>query len=230
MNDFTSTEFVPSYTSESYAPSHPPEGLFPPTQTLQLLHVNNKQQKFSFPPETSQFQYDIKVHQNTGFLKKPDLLVSRDIGTLEEIGEGRFEKYGPGTTIKYSESGETHDLQLESSLSQRFVVTVDGKALWWWQPSRHSKLVAEVVTARNELMAGFTFSGEHTLVGRNVKDDTVLGVLEVGEQYVKRREVLDQLVSMTVVLVERGKRRGQNLRAIERTSPIASSLSSGMVY
>jgi len=97
--------------------------------------VNRKHQIFSFPPGSSPFHYSIQVNDSSSLIKKPDLIISRDSGTLEKVGEGRFEKYCPGITLKYPECVKIHDLQLESSLSQRFMITMDGKALWWWQPS-----------------------------------------------------------------------------------------------
>ena len=220
-------ETLPSYTAEAHRPANSDTELesyssITPVQTLQLLHVNRKLQTFSFPPGTSSFQYSIQVNDSSGLIKKPDLIIARESGTLEKIGEGRFEKYGPGTTIKYIESGMVQDLQLESSLSQRFMITVDGRAQWWWQPSRSNKYVAEVVTAGNELMGLFTYSGDHVLVGRDVKDDTVLGLLEIDMKYANQQSVLDRLVSMTVLLVERARRRGRNLHGADGTSPLAT--------
>lgn len=199
-------------------------------QTLQLLHVNPKLQTMSFPPGSASNSYNVKVNDGTGFLNKPDLLISRDTGTLEKIGEGRFEKYGPGTTIKYPESGKIHDLQLETSLSQRFKITHDGKPLWLWQPSIQDKYLVQVLTASNELIAQFTYSGEHTFVGRDVKDNTVLGVLEVDGTHAHDQAMLDQLVCMTVVLVERSKRRGRKLHGAEGTSPMTSLALNGGYY
>lgn len=225
-------DFAPSYEETSGSTSYNSvPGYYAPmksVQTLQLLHVNRKIQTFSFPPGTYDFHYSIKVRDNQNLFKKPDLLIGRERnGIIERVGEGRFEKYGPGTTIKYFESGILQDLQLESSLSQRFMITIDGKPLWWWQPSRRDKQVAEVVTDTSKLIAQFTYTGEHTLVGRDVKDDAVLGVLEVDELYASQREVLDQLVSMAALLVERGRRRGRNLRGTEGTSPMAGLASNG---
>ena len=236
MEDSSSIEPAPSYTPEtSGSTSHDQmqDSCLPigPAQSLQLLYVNRKSQTVSFPPETASFHYNVHVNDSSGLIRKPDLIISReDGGLVEKVGEGRFEKYGPGTTIKYPESGAIHDLQLESSISQRFMITLDGKALWWWQTSRRDNRVAEVVTSGNEIIAQFTYSGIHTLVGRDVKDDTVLGVLEVGDQYASQPAVLDQLVSMTVVLVERGRRRGRNLRGVEGTNALAGMVSDGIMY
>ncbi len=235
MSTFLSIAPVPQYSElpshstssnllqENYAPMKS-------GQSLQLVHVNRKLQTLSFPPGSSSHNYNVKINGGTGFLNKPDLLISRDSGTLEKIAEGRFEKYGPGTTIKYSESGKIHDLQLETSQSQRFMVTVDGKPLWFWQPSQEDKYLVQVVTAANGLVAQFTYSGEHTFVGRDVKDDTVLGILEVAEPYASQQAVLDQLVSMTVVLVERSKRRGRKLHGSEGTRPMNSLALNGGYY
>ena len=235
MSTFLSTAPVPQYSElpsgstsfnllqENYAPMKS-------GQSLQLVHVNRKLQTLSFPPGLTSHNYNVKINDGTGFLNKPDLLISRGSGTLEKIAEGRFEKYGPGTTIEYSKSGKTHDLQLETSQSQRFMVTVDGRPLWYWQPSQQDKYLVQVVTAANGLVAQFIYSGEHTFVGRDVKDDTVLGVLEVAEPYASQEAMLNQLVSMTIVLVERSKRRGRKLHGTEGTRPMMSLALNGGYY
>ena len=80
-------------------------------QTLQLLQVNRKRMTFSFFPETTPIRFEVHVNNSSGLIKKPDLVISREnCGLVENVGEGRFEKYGLGTTIKYSDSGKTHDL------------------------------------------------------------------------------------------------------------------------
>ena len=108
------------------------------------------------------------------------------------------------------------------------MITLDEKTLWWWQPSRRDKEIVEVVTPEDELIAQFTYSGIHTLVSRDVKDDTVHGVLEVDDPYANRPAMLDQLVSMTVVLVERGRRRGRDLHGFEGTNALAGLASDGI--
>ena len=232
MGEHLPSDLTPSYEEASRSTTyHPVQEYYAPMQsirTLQLLHVSRKVQTCSFPPGANNFHYSIKVHDSQTLIKKPDLIIGRESnGLIDKVGEGKFEKYGAGTTIEYSESKEIHDLQLESSLSQRFMITVGGIPLWWWQPSRRNKEIAELVTDRNELVAQFTYSGEHTLLGRDVKDDTVLGVLEVDGHYASQRNLLDQLVCTTVVLVERGRRRGRNLRGAEGTSPMFGLASGG---
>lgn len=69
----------------------------------------------------------------------------------------------------------------------------------------------EIVTPSNRLMAQFTYTSEDTFIAKNIKDSTVLGTLEVAEA-ASQQCVLDQVVCTTVVLIERAKRRGQNLR------------------
>lgn len=91
------------------------------------------------------------------------------------------------------------------------MATVNGKPLWCWQPSQRDGYFVQVVTAAKGLLAPFTYSGENTLVGRDVEDDTVLGVLKVNEPHASQQAVLDQVVSMTDVLVESSKRRGRKL-------------------
>lgn len=58
-------------------------------------------------------------------------------------------------------------------------------------------------------------------MGRDVKDDTGLGSLEVSEEAYEQG-VVDQMVCMTVVLVERTKRRGRKLKGSEGGAPMAS--------
>lgn len=160
MDYFPSLDRTPAYSAGPSGPtsSNPAREYYPPmnsVRTLQLLHVSSKLQTFSFPPgDPSLPQYNVKVTKSATFLDKPALAISRESGgTSQKVGEGRFEKYGPGTTIKYVESCKTQDLQLESHQLQRFMVTVDGKPSYWWQQSLRDKHVAEIVTPSNELMA-----------------------------------------------------------------------------
>lgn len=235
MDDLLSKDQVPQDVERSLgsASSKIAQEHYAPTnssQVLRLIHVNRKLQTLCFLRGATSHSYNVKVNDGRGFFDKPDLRISRDNGTLEKIAEGRFEKYGLGTTIKYSESGKIHDLQLETSQSQHFMVTVDGKLLWYWQPSQEDRYLVQVVTAAKGLMAQFTYSGEHTFVGLDVKDDTVLGVLEVNEPYASQQAVLDQVVSMTVVLVERSKRRGRKLHGAEGSRPMMSLAPNGGYY
>ncbi len=73
----------------------------------------------------------------------------------------------------------------------------------------------QAVTAANGQMAQCTCSGETTFVGKIVENDTVLGVLEVGESYAGQQALLDELMSMKVVLVESQERRGLKLHGTE---------------
>ncbi len=190
-------------------------------KTLQLRRVSSSVETFYVeqgdPYATG---YSIKVRNSTNFLNKPDLVITREQNHLStKVGEGRFEKYSAVTTLKYPESGVAQDLQLESHQSQRFAVNVNGKPCWWWQPFKVRKYRAEMVTTSNRLLAEFTYSGEHTFMGRDVTHGAILGTLEVGEEAFEQG-VLDQVVCITVVLVERAKRRRSILKGADGGAPV----------
>ncbi len=76
-----------------------------------------------------------------------------------------------------------------------------------------------MVTTSNRLPAEFTYSGEHTFMGRDITDGAVLETLEVSEEGFEQG-VLDQVVCITVVLVERAKRRGRFLKGADGGAPM----------
>lgn len=83
-------------------------------------------------------------------------------------------------------------------------------------------LLVEIVAPSNELIARFAYSNNHNFSDKVIKFDTVLGELQVEEQYASNQTVLDQVVCMTVTLVEREKRRQHELKGEEGTAPVAS--------
>lgn len=224
----TGFDALPAYSAQPFGPAvaspNPQMDYYPPMtsfKTLQLRRVSSSVETFYVeqgdPYATG---YSIKVRNSTNFLKKPDLVITREQNQLStKVGEGRFEKYSAVTTLKYPESGVAQDLQLESHQSQRFAVNVNGKPCWWWQPSKVSKYRAEMVTPSNRLLAELTYSGEHTFMGRDVTDGAVLGTLKVSEEAFEQG-VLDQVVCITAVLVERAKRRGRILKGADGGAPM----------
>lgn len=233
--DISGFSSVPAYSSQSSQPasSNPQIDYYPPMDsftTLQLRQVSSSiQTLYIGQGDPYAASYSIKVRNITNFLNKPDLLISRELNKIStKVGEGRFEKYSPGTTIKYLDSGIIQDLKLEDHRSQRFIVTVNGQPVWWWQPSKVDKYRMEIVTSSNRLLARFAYSGEHTFMGRDVKHGTTLGNLEVSQEAYEKG-VVDQVVCMTIVFVERTKRRGRKLKGSEGGAPMTSLGSNVMI-
>lgn len=90
-------------------------------------------------------------------------------------------------------------------------------------------LLVEIVAPSNEFIARFVYSNEHNGSDKVIKFGTMLGELQIDGQYVNNQTVLDQLICMTVTLVEREKRRQQKLRGEEGRAPVAS-LEAGNVH
>ncbi|KAK4696097.1 ribosome assembly protein 3, partial [Lecanoromycetidae sp. Uapishka_2] len=194
--NFSGLDTLPAYSAQSSQPasSNPQKGHYPPMssfKTIQLSQVTASEQSCSTEQgDTHAASYSIKVRDSTSFMNKPDLLICRERNNLStKIGEGRFSKYGPETTIKYLESGIVQNLQLEDHHSQRFEITANGKLCWWWQPSKVDKYRMEIVTPSDRLLAQFTYTGEHAFMGRDVKDGTVLGDLQGKPKNVKAVEL-----------------------------------------
>lgn len=143
--------------------------------------------------------------------------------------EGRFEKYCPVSKIKDRESKKIEELRLENHETQRIIGTIDGIPLGWWQPSQVDKLLVEIVTPSNELIAQFVHSNDHNFSNKVIKFGTVRGELQVNEQFASNQTVLDQVVCMAVTLTEREKRRQHKLRGEEGTAP-ATSLKAGITH
>lgn len=90
-------------------------------------------------------------------------------------------------------------------------------------------LLVEIVAPSNELIARFVYSNDHNFSDKVIKFDTVLGELQVSEQYASDQTLLDQVVCTTVTLVEREKRRQHKLRGQKGTAPVAS-LKDGIIH
>lgn len=84
-------------------------------------------------------------------------------------------------------------------------------------------MLVEILAPSNELVARFVYANDHNFSDKVIKFDTVLGELQVNEEYASNQIILDQLVCTTVTLVEREKRRQHKLSGEKRTAPVAGS-------
>ena len=89
-------------------------------------------------------------------------------------------------------------------------------------------LLVEILAPSNELIARFVYSNDHNFSDKVIEFGTVLGELQVDEQYASNQTVLDQVVCTTVTLVEREKRRLHKPREEEGPAP-AASLTAGIL-
>lgn len=225
----------PSYMPTRGSPqpsSNPPLASYPPMKSYQSLHlkqISSKAQVLTFDqPHPTHPSYDIKL-TSTSFLK-PDLAISREHNNIaQKVAEGHFEKYNPVSRIKYHDSHKVEEFRLEDHQTQRSIGTIDGIPWGWWQPSQVDNLLVEIVAPSNELIARFVYSNDHNFSDKVIKFDTVLGELQVNEEYASDQTLLDQVVCTTVTLVEREKRRQQKLRGQEGTAPVAS-LKDGIIH
>lgn len=225
-----------NYTLNTDAPQasfNPPQASYPPmknSQSLRLTQISSKAQTLTFDqPHPTRPTYNIETTSTSFLGHKPDVAISREHNNIsQKVAEGNFEKYHPISKIKYRESKKVEDLRLENHQTQRICGTIDGMPWGWWQPSQVDNLVVEIVAPSNELFARFIYSNDHNFSDKIIKFGTVLGELQIDEQYVSDQIVLDQVVCTTVTLVEREKRRQHKLRGEEGTAPVAS-LTAGII-
>ncbi len=216
------------------ASSSPPRASYPPMKSHQSLHLkqlSSKAQTLTFDqPHPTNPTYNIETTSTSFLGLKPDLDISREHNNIsQKVAEGHFEKYSPVSKIKYRESKKVEELRLENHETQRIVATIDGMTWGWWQPSQVDSLLVEIVAPSNELIARFVYSNDHNFSDKVIKFNTVLGELQVDEQYASNQRILDQVVCMVVTLIEREKRRQHKLRGEEGTAP-AASLKAGIVH
>ena len=231
--NFPSMNYSPKRSSPEASPN-PPQASYPPMkrhQTFQLKFVSSKAQILTFDqPHPTHPIYNIETTSTSLWGHKPDLAISREIHNIsEKVAEGRFEKYQAVSKIKYHESKKVEELRLENHQTQRIIGTIDGIPWGWWQPLQADNLLVEIVAPSNELIARFVYSNDHNFSDKVIKFDTVLGELQVDEQYASNQTLLDQVVCTTVTLIEREKRRQQKLRGEEGTAP-ATSLNAGITH
>ncbi|KAF6219356.1 hypothetical protein HO133_005181 [Letharia lupina] len=217
----------PLHGGSPEASSNPPQASYPPMKTYQSLHlkqISSKAQILTFDqPHPAHPTYSIETTSTSFLGHKPDLAISREHNNIsQKVAEGNFEKHNPVSKIKYRDLKKVEELRLEDHQTQRTIGTIDGMPWGWWQPSQVDNLLVEIVAPSNELIARFVYSNDHNFSDKVIKFGTVLGELQVDEQYASNQTVLDQVVCMTVTLVEREKRRQHKLRGEEGTAPVAS--------
>ena len=211
----------------SSASSNPPQASYPHMKSYQSLDLNQISSiaqilTFDQPHPTGPI-YHIETNSTSFLGHKPDVAISREYNnTSQKVAEGKFEKCNPVSRIKYRESKKLEELRLENHQTQRIVGTIDGITWGWWQPSQVNSSLVEIVAPSNELIARFIYSNDHNFSDKVIKFNTVLGELQVDEQYASNQPVLDQVVCTTVTLVEREKRRQHKLRGEEGTAPVVS--------
>lgn len=229
------SSILPDFNRGSPSPSsNTPLASYPPMksyQSLQLKQISSKAQVLTFDQlDPTHPTYDIEISSTSFLGHKPDLAISREYNNIaQKVAEGHFEKYNAVSKIKYRESKKVEELRLENHQTQRTIGILDGRPWGWWQPSEVDNLLVEIVAPSNELIARFVYSNDHNFSDKVIKFNTVLGELQVNEQYASDQTVLDQVVCTTVTLIEREKRRQQKLRGEEGTAPVAS-LKSGNVH
>ena len=224
----------PLNISSSEMNFNPPQAFYPPMKSHQSLHLkqlSSKAQILTFDkPHPTHPTYNIKTTSTSFLGHKPDLAISREHNAIsQKVAEGHFEKYQPVSKIKFREPKQVEELRLEDHQTQRIIGTIDGKPWGCWQPSQADNLLVEIVAPSNELIARFVYSNDHNFSDKVIKFGTVLGELQVDDQYASNQTVLDQVVCMTVTLVEREKRRQHKLRGEEGTAPV-TSLNAGITY
>ena len=228
MNDY------PLNKDSLEASSDPPQASSPDTKSFQSFHlmqISSKAQILTFDqPHPTHPIYSIEAAASFSFINhnsflnhKPDLAIVRQYDNIsQKVADGNFEKNGTTSRIKYHETKKVEELRLEDHQTQRTVGTIDGILWGTWQPSQVDRLLVEIVAPSNELIARFVYSNGHNITDKLIKFNTVLGELQVDQQYVCDLTVLDQVVCTTITLVEREKRRLHKLMAEGKAAPAAS--------
>ena len=211
----------------SEASSNPPQPSYPPMESYQSLHLKqicSKAQTLTFDrPHPTHPTYNVEITSSTLLGHKHDIAISREHNNVsQKVAKGNFDKHHDVSRIKYRQSKKIEDLRLESHQTQRVIGTINGILWGWWQPSQVDNLLVEIVAPSHEIIARFVYSNDHSFSDKIIKFGTVLGALQVDEQYANNQAVLDQIVCTTLTLVEKEKRRQRNLRREEGTPPVAS--------
>lgn len=209
----------------SFDPPQPSHSPMKSCQSLYLTQTSSMAQTLTFDrPHPTHPTYHIETTRTSFLGHKPDVAIYRQHNNIsQKVAEGNFEKNNPVSKIKYHESKKVEDLRLESDQTQRVCGTIDGIPWGWWQPSQADNLLVEILAPSNELVARFVYANDHNFSDKVIKFDTVLGELQVNEEYASNQIILDQLVCTTVTLVEREKRRQHKLSGEKRTAPVAGS-------
>lgn len=165
--------------------------------------------------------YTIKSNPSAGFMnRKPDVLMFRSstTSTSEDAALGalaaevRFNRTSSRTLIYYPSSDRYQEMDVESSLTQRHRVSIDSSICIWGPGDGESKRCLELRSQEEGLIACFTYANEPNRFGYAQEDSGgSVGILQVKERLEGGEETLEQVLCSAVVLVERTKRRAQNL-------------------
>ena len=212
-------------TKASFDPPQPSHSPLKSCQSLSLTQISSRAQTLTFDhPHPTHPTYNIETTSTSFLGHKPDVAIYRQHNNIsQQLAEGNFEKKHSVSKIKYHESKKVEDLRLESDETQRVCGTIDGMPWGWWQPSQADNLLVEILAPSTELVARFIYANDHNFSDKVIKFDTVLGQLQLDEEYASNQIILDQVVCTTVTLVEREKRRQHKLSGEKRTAPVAGS-------
>ena len=154
--------------------------------------------------------YDVRSILDNGFMnRKPDVLICREGDKKAVVATGRFEKYGVGTTVEYPNASlKKQQLQLESSFSQRYNLTLGGRACTW-QPNATEKNLTDLEMSGEGVVARIAVSRLMT-----VKKGSLVAVLQVRRDIAELNGTLDQVLCTGVVLIERMRRRTKRVNKL----------------
>lgn len=160
--------------------------------------------------------YTIKSKTSAGFMnRKPDMLMLRSSDTGASptcTAEVRFDRVSSRTLISYPSSQTSQEMDVESSRTQKLLVTIDGEHCTWQPADGQSKRCVELRSTEEGLMACFTYANEPNRFGYAKEDASGdVGVLQVSELLRGGEGALEQVLCSAAVLVERNKRRAQSL-------------------
>jgi len=160
--------------------------------------------------------YTIKSKPSAGFMnRKPDMLMLRSSDTDAShtcTAEIRFDRTSSRTFISYPSSQTSQEMDVESSLTQKHLVTIDSEHCTWQPADGQSKRCVELRSIEEGLMACFTYANEPNRYGYAKEDASGdVGVLQVSERLRGGEAALEQVLCSAAILVERTKRRAQNL-------------------
>ena len=170
-----------------------------------IVQVSNSTQHVALQPDPVLSHYpthDVKSNIDTGFMnRKPDVLIYPEGDKKAPAATGRFEKYGVGTTVEYPNTSLKQQIQLESSLTQRYHLSLNGRSCTW-QPHATEKNVLDLEMSGEAVVARITASRLMT-----VEKGSLVAVLQIRGDIAKQDGMLNQVLCTGVVLVERLKRR-----------------------
>ncbi|KAL8832843.1 MAG: hypothetical protein Q9191_000027 [Dirinaria sp. TL-2023a] len=199
--------------------------------------------------------YTIKSNASARFMnRKPDMLLTRHDLSIETdtsnhtsnepstktasttVAEVRFDRVSSRTFLTFPSHGpkSSSEMDVESSLTQKHLLLIDGSVCMWQPTDPDSKRCLELRSRDEGLMACWTYANEPNRWG-HAKEDAAgeVGVLQVSDRLFgcgaddgqleregegdeegirgENEKVLEQVLCSAVVLVERIKRRSASL-------------------